>query len=288
MTPVTPPLSPTAVLRRNSVHVHGPDLGKPALVLVNGFGCDQGGWRLVAPHFATDRQVVLFDHVGTGHADAGDFDRAKYASLQGYADDLLAVCSAAGIQDAVVVGHSVGAIIAVLAAVRAPDAFRHLVLIGPGPCFLNDGSYLGGFEREDLDVMLDAMDANYAHWAHQMAPLIMGAPERPELARELESGMNRMPPTVARQFARVSFDSDHREELRRLRTPATVLQCDEDNIVPEVVAESVCEAIADCTLVRLAASGHCPHLSAPEAVVEALRDVLNQDWIETEPAELDA
>lgn len=287
MNPADPPLAPDDVLRRNNVHIQGQDRGKPALVLVNGFGCEQSMWRSVAPHFASSRQVLLFDHVGTGKADVSPFDRVKYASLQGYADDLLEVCEAAGVQGAVLVAHSVGCVIGALAAVRRPAAFRHLVLIGPTPCFLNDGSYLGGFEREDLDVMLEAMDANYAHWAHQMAPLIMGHAERPELAWELESSMNRMLPKIARQFARVSFDSDHRRDLRQLRTPTTILQCAEDNIVPEVVGESVCESIANCTLVRLDATGHCPHLSAPEEVVHALREVLNTDWVQTEPAELD-
>lgn len=287
MTPADPPLAPDAVLRRNNVHVQGQDRGKPALVLVNGFGCEQGMWRSVAPHFASSRQVLLFDHIGTGKADVSPFDRAKYASLQGYADDLLAVCEAADLRDAVLVAHSVGCIISVLAAVRWPAAFRHLVLIAPSPCFLNDGSYLGGFEREDLDVMLEAMDINYAHWAHQMAPLIMGHADRPELASELESSMNRMPPDIARQFARVSFDSDHRPDLRLLCTPTTILQCADDNLVPEVVGESMCETIANCTLVHLDATGHCPHLSAPDEVVNALLDVLNTDWVQTEPAELD-
>ena len=244
-------------------------------------------WRSVAPHFASSRQVVSFDHVGTGGAHPPGANPERYASLQGYADDLLAVCDAVKLQDAVLVGHSVGSIIGILAAIRRPSAFRHAILLGPSPCFLNDGSYLGGFEREDLDALLDAMDADYPHWVHQMAPLIMGHPERPELARELESSLNRIDPRMARQFARVSFDSDHRPDLRRLHTPTTILQCADDNLVPDVVGESMCEVIPTCTLVTLDATGHCPHLSAPYEVVRAVREVLNQHWSETEPAELE-
>ncbi|MDB5946965.1 MAG: Carboxylesterase bioH [Ramlibacter sp.] len=282
----THPLAGDAILRRNGVVVAGQERGKPALVFVNGFGCEQGMWRSVAPQFAPSRRIVLFDHVGTGRAQRAPFDRARYASLQGYADDLLEVCDAADVPDAVLVAHSTGAMIAVLAAIRWPAAFRELILIGPSPCFLNDGSYLGGFEPEDRNALLEAMDANYRHWAHQMAPLIMGHPERPELAWELESGFNRMDLAIARQFARVSFGCDHREDLTLLRTPTVILQCAEDNLVPEVVGEFMRETIPECGLVKLDATGHCPHLSAPEEITRVVRGLLNQGWIETQPAEL--
>lgn len=275
-------------MRRNNVAIAGQDRGKPALVFVNGFGCGQGMWRSVAPHFAPGRQVVLFDHVGTGHARGAPFDAGRYASLQGYADDLLEVCDAADIPDAVLVGHSTGAMIGALAAIRWPATFRQLILIAPSPCYLNDASYLGGFEHDDLQALFDAMDANYGHWAHQMAPLIMGNPERPELAWELESGLNRMDVGIARQFARVSFGCDHRADLALLNTPTVVLQCAEDNMVPEVVGEFMRETIPACELVRLEATGHCPQLSAPQEVTRLLRTVLNHGWTETEPAELSA
>lgn len=274
------------MLRRNNVAVHGRDRGKPALVFVNGFGCEQTVWRSVAPQFAPSRRIVLFDHVGTGRSQHSAYDAAKYASLDGYADDLLEVCDAAGAQDAILVAHSVGASIGILAANRWPCAFRQLVLIAPSPCFLNDGSYLGGFEREDLDALLAAMDADYRHWSRQVARLIMGNPERPELARELESSFNRIDPAIARRFAGVSFDSDHREELARLSTPTVILQCDEDNIVPEVVAEFMQETIPQCELLRLEATGHCPHMSAPDELTRVLRGLLDERWSETEPAEL--
>jgi sigma-B regulation protein RsbQ len=274
------------VLRRNNVLVQGHDLGHPALVFVNGFGCDQSVWRSVAPHFAPSHRIVLFDHVGTGRSERSAFDRAKYASLHGYADDLLAVCDAAGAQGAVVVAHSAGAMIAILAANRRPAAFRELILIAPSPCFLNDGSYLGGFEREDLDTLLDAMDADYRHWTHQVAPLIMGNPERPELAWELESSFNRIDPAIARQFARVSFGADHRADLPMLATPTLILQSADDNIVPEVVGDYLRETIRGCELIRLRATGHCPHLSAPEEITHILHERLDPGWMGTEPAEL--
>jgi sigma-B regulation protein RsbQ len=275
-----------AVLRRNHVTVQGRDRDKPALVFVNSFGCDQSVWRSVAPHFVASHRIVLFDHVGIGRSQLSAASAIRYASLQGYADDLLEVCDAADAHDAVLVGHSVGAIIGVLAAIRWPAAFRQLVLVAPSPCYLNDGSYLGGFEREDLDVLLEALDTNYRHWTHQMAPLIVGNPDRPELAWELESSLNRIEPEVARRFARLSFRGDHRADLPLLSTPTTVLQCTDDNLVPDVVGEFMREAIRDCQLLQLRATGHCPHMSAPQELSEVIAGLLQPYWGETEPAEL--
>lgn len=286
MNPASHPPAQAAVLQRNNVVVQGHDRGRPALVFVNGLGCDQSVWRSVAPQFAANHRIVLFDHAGIGKAQLSAANATRYASLQGYADDLLEVCDAAGAQDAVLVGHSVGAIIGVLAAIRWPAAFRQLVLLAPSPCYLNDGSYLGGFEREDLDTLLEAMEANHRHWAHQVAPLIVGNPQRPELAWELESGFNRMDPAAAKRFARLGFRCDVRAELPLLTTPTTVLQCSDDNMVPDVVGQYMREAIPDCELIQLRATGHCPHMSAPQEVIQVLRGVLHQHWAETEPAGL--
>lgn len=263
-------------------------MGQPTLVFVNGFGCDQGIWQAITPDFANSRRILTFDHVGTGGAERAPSGSARYASLHGYAQDLLQVCEAAGDSGVIAIGHSVGAMIALLAAVRSPSTFRQLVLIGPSPCFLNDGSYLGGFEAEDLDTLLSAIDADYRHWAHQLAPLIMGNPSRPELARELEASFSRLDPDAARQFARVSFASDHRADLALVRTRTALLQCAEDDLVPEVVSEFVRDAIRGCELVRLEATGHCPLLSAPEEICRVLRELLDERWSSTEPAELGA
>lgn len=286
MTVTSPKHAREAVLRRNNVLVQGRERGKPALVFVNGFGCEQSMWRSIAPQFTSSRRVVMFDHAGTGRPQRCAFDPARYASLHGYADDLLAVCDAADVSDAVLVAHSAGAVMAILAAIRWPAAFSQLILIGPSPCFLNDGSYLGGFDREDLAALLDASDADFPHWAHQMAPLIMGHPQRPELALELESSFNRTEPVIAKQFARVCFTIDHRADLGLLGTPTVILQSADDNIVPEVVGEYLLDTMADCQLIQLDATGHCPHLSAPAEVTAVLRGLLEERWIATEPAHL--
>jgi sigma-B regulation protein RsbQ len=109
------------------------------MVFAHGFGCDQNMWRFVAPEFEADFTVVLFDHVGAGGSDLSAYDRTKYSSLHGYADDLMEIGRALGLKDAVFVGHSVSAMIGVLASLKAPDLFGRMVLVGPSARYIDDG-----------------------------------------------------------------------------------------------------------------------------------------------------
>lgn len=259
-------------IARNNVRTAGK--GDTAIVFAHGFGCDQSIWRFVAPAFENDYLTVLFDHVGAGAADPASYDPLRYQSLAPYAEDLCDICDALRLRGAVLVGHSVSAMIGVLAAVAAPQLFSRLILIGPSPCYINSDGYVGGFERADIEGLLNFMDDNFVAWSHSMAPAIMGQPARPELGRELASSFCRTDPRAARQFARVSFLSDHRADLARVRVPALILQCSDDAIAPPQVGQYLQRSLAGSTLVQLRARGHCPHLSAPEETVAAMRDYL--------------
>lgn len=261
------------VLARNCVRVIGADGGRP-IVFVHGFGCDQEMWRFVAPDFAVDHRVVLLDLVGSGRSDLSAYDPQKYGSLSGYAADVVEVCRALDLCDVVLVGHSVSAMIGVLAVQEAPELFGALVMVGPNPRYVDDGDYVGGFSRSDIAGLLDALDANHLGWSAQMAPVIMGNPDRPELAAELTNSFCRTDPDIARQFARVTFLSDNRADLPGVRVPTLVLQCDQDVIAPEVVGRYVHEQVPGSTFVQLRATGHVPHLSAPEETTAAIRGFL--------------
>ncbi|TFV62008.1 UNVERIFIED_ORG: alpha/beta hydrolase [Bacillus sp. AZ43] len=244
------------------------------MVFVHGFGCDQEMWRFVAPDFAVDHRVVLLDLVGSGRSDLSAYDPQKYGSLSGYAADVVEVCRALDLCDVVLVGHSVSAMIGVLAVQEAPELFGALVMVGPNPRYVDDGDYVGGFSRSDIAGLLDALDANHLGWSAQMAPVIMGNPDRPELAAELTNSFCRTDPDIARQFARVTFLSDNRADLPGVRVPTLVLQCDQDVIAPEVVGRYVHEQVPGSTFVQLRATGHVPHLSAPEETTAAIRGFL--------------
>ena len=231
-------------------------------------------WKDVAPAFEDDYRVVLFDHVGAGGSDLSAWSPTKYGSLAGYADDVLEICRELELHDVVFVGHSVSAVIGVLAAAQEPARFAKLVLIGPSPRYVDDDGYVGGFAREDIEGLLDSLDSNYLGWAQAFAPVIVGADHPAELQEELTNSFCRTDPEIARHFARVTFLSDNRADLERVTTPTLVLQCSDDVIAPQAVGEYVHRQIPGSTLVLMEATGHCPNLSAPEETVAAIADFL--------------
>jgi sigma-B regulation protein RsbQ len=265
------------IVERNNVHVLGN--GAQPMLFAHGFGCDQNMWRYVYPAFEDQYKVILFDHVGAGKSDASHYDSEKYSSLQGYADDVLAICKTLSLQDVIFVGHSVSAMIGILAANKEPHRFSRLILIGPSPCYINDGNYVGGFNRSDIEGLLDSMDNNYLGWARAITPVIMGNPEHPELAAELGNSFCTTDPDIAQEFARVTFLSDNRNDIENCIVPSLILQCSEDVIAPVEVGQYVNDHMKNSTLVILNATGHCPNLSAPEETIDKMKVYLQNEKV---------
>ncbi|ANY71295.1 alpha/beta fold hydrolase [Paenibacillus ihbetae] len=261
------------ILIRNNVKVTG--YGTKALIFAHGFGCDQNMWRFVAPAFEEKYKVVLFDFVGSGKSDIQAYDPNRYHDLNGYAQDILDICSALELKDAILVGHSVGATIGLLASIQRPEYFERLVLIGPSACYMNDlPDYIGGFEREDLVALLDMMDQNYQGWASYLAPVIMGNADRPELSEELELSFCATDPKAARLFAEATFLSDYRQELGKATVPSLILQCSDDVIAPMEAGAFVHQQIKGSEFRLMDATGHCPHLSHPEETIQLINEYL--------------
>lgn len=264
----------TDIRRRNNVNVTG--RGEQPMVFAHGFGCDQNMWRYVTPAFEDDYRIVLFDYVGAGRSDLGAYDPDRYASLSGYVRDVLEVCDALELHDVVLVGHSVSAMVAVLAALERPELFSALILVGPSPRYIDDEpDYVGGFKRSDIEELLETMEKNYIGWANYLAPAIMKNPDRPELGEELAESFCSTDPVIARKFAEVTFLSDNREDLRGVTVPSLVLQCADDIIAPTEVGEYVAATMPHSTLRFLDATGHCPHMSAPDETIAAIREYLH-------------
>lgn len=261
------------VLDKYNLTVRGRADGQPML-FAHGFGCDQNMWRYLTPAFESDYQVVVFDYVGAGDSDLAAYDAERYSSLSGYAADVLEICRELELRDVIFVGHSVSAMIGALAAIEDPARFSKLIMVGPSPRYIDEDEYVGGFSDEDIAEMLDSLESNYLGWSGAMAPVIMGNPDRPDLEAELTASFCRTDPAIARQFARVTFLSDNRPDLARVETPTLILQCDDDVIAPVSVGEFVQGALPDSTLVLLNATGHCPHLSAPDQTIAAIHDFL--------------
>ncbi|HWS39598.1 MAG TPA: alpha/beta hydrolase [Actinoplanes sp.] len=261
--------------QRNAVTISGAGSGRPML-FAHGYGCDQNMWRFVTPAFQDTHRIVLFDHVGNGKSDLSAYRDSRYGSLEGYAEDVLEIVHEHDLRDVVFVGHSVSSMIGVIAAVREPERFAGIVMVGPSPRYIDDDTdgYVGGFTREDIDGLLESLDSNYLGWSSAMAPVIMGNPDRPELGEELTNSFCATDPGIAKKFARVTFLSDNRADLPRLRVPSLILQCSDDVIAPTKVGEYVHKNTPDSTFSMLNATGHCPNLSAPRETVDAIKSWL--------------
>jgi sigma-B regulation protein RsbQ len=254
--------------RRNNVRVLGD--GKTSMVFAHGFGCDQNMWRLLTPSFQERFRLVLFDHVGSGGSDLSAYDTGKYGTLHGYAQDINQLLDEFSPGSTIFVGHSVSAMMGMLADLARPDRIVGHVMVGPSPCYVNDGGYTGGFERGDIDELLATLESNYLGWSSNMAPVIMGAPDRPALGEELTNSFCRTDPEIAKHFARVTFLSDHRDELPRLQTPTLILQCSDDIIAPIAVGQYMHGVLPRSMLRVIDNVGHCPHLSSPGACASAM------------------
>jgi sigma-B regulation protein RsbQ len=261
------------VLHRNNVRITG--CGQQPLVFAHGFGCDQQMWRFVAPAFEATNRVVLFDHIGCGRADLKAYDEHRHSRIDGYAADLAEILDAADLHDAVLVGHSVSAMISMLAALHCPDRVRALVLVGPSPRYLNDRPhYVGGFEREDIDGLIDMIESNMVGWASFMAPTVMGPESDPALTDELKASFCNLDPYIARRFAEVTFLADNRSDLDRVAVPTLIIQVAQDAIAPREVGEFVHSHVGGSEIAVIDGSGHCPHMTHPEQTTALIRDFL--------------
>lgn len=259
-----------SVSKRNNIRISGS--GERAMVFAHGFGCDQNMWRFVEPAFRDRFKTVLFDHVGAGHSDLGAYDPEKYATLDGYAEDVVDILRNLDLHDIIFVGHSVSSMIGALASISAPGLIGEIVMVGPSPRYINDGDYVGGFSASQIEDLLSSLADNHLGWSAAMAPAIMGNADRPELGEELTESFCRTDPEIAKQFARATFTSDNRADLAKVTARTIILQSSDDIIAAENVGEYVQRAIPDSRIVYLRASGHCPNLSAPQEVIIAMDD----------------
>lgn len=248
------------------------------MLFAHGFGCDQNMWRYVTPAFRDNYKIVVFDYVGSGKSDLNAYSTERYGNLNGYAQDVLDICEALDLRQVIFVGHSVSCMVGLIAAIKEPALFKRLIFVGPSPRYINDGSeYIGGFERKDIEELLNTMEKNYIGWANFLGPAIMKNPGRPELAQELTESFCSTDPHIARRFAEVTFFSDNRQDLHKLKTPSLIMQCSDDLIAPLEVGSYMHKNTPGSTLRVLQATGHCPQMSAPEETIDVISSYLQAE-----------
>lgn len=261
------------ILRRNNVKIIGQ--GTSTFLFAHGFGCDQNMWRFLTPAFAHDYKIILFDYVGCGKSDLSAYSAEKYSNLNGYVQDILDICKALSLQELIFVGHSVSAMLGMLCSVQNPHLFKDLILVCPSPCYINHlPDYLGGFERKDIEDLLDLMEKNYIGWASFLAPMVMKNEEQPELTQELQESFCSTDPLIASCFAKATFFADNRNDLSKVTVPALILQCVEDAIAPVEVGYYLKQHLSQSTLKVMKATGHCPHMSHPEEIIHLIKEYL--------------
>ena len=262
-----------SAIKRNNVVVSGS--GENAMMFAHGFGCDQNMWRYVYPSFQEDHKIVLFDHVGAGNSDISAYSFKKYDKLEGYAEDIVEIARELNLKNAIFVGHSVSAVMGIIAADMAPDIFKSLILISPSPSYINDEDYVGGFSKSEINELLESLNNNHLGWSMAMASVIMGNPDRAELGNELANSFCKTDPEIAKHFAKTTFLTDKRDILKHTKIPVLILQCSSDVIAPVEVGHYMHNQIPDSKLVVMKATGHCPNLSAPEETISAISNFLN-------------
>lgn len=263
----------TDITARNHVTITGE--GERIIMFAHGFGCDQSMWRYILPSFEKDYRIVLFDYVGSGRSDIHAYTHERYGSIEGYVQDVLEIIEELDLANITFVGHSISAMIGMLASIKQPDRFEKLIMIGPSPCYLNEADgYVGGFERSDILELLDMMEMNYAGWASFMAPIAINDPDSPSLTEELKKSFIAINPVIAKQFAEVTFFSDHREQLASASVPTLIMQCSQDSIVPLEVGQYLQRHLPNSTLSVIEAKGHYPHISHPKETVQLIQQYL--------------
>lgn len=260
------------IIDRNNVKVFGK--GTQPMMFAHGFGCDQTMWRYITAAFEEHYKIVLFDYVGCGKSDMSCYDPADYSSLEGYAQDVIDICHALQLRDVILVGHSVSGMIGAMAARQEPHRFSRIIMLGPSACYINDVNYKGGLERNMVEGIIASIESGSGEWPHQLGPVVMGNPDRPELADELISLFCNVAPEVARQFARATFLTDSRASLSGLNVPTLILQCTNDIVAPEEAGAFIHKHVPDSTFIKMKATGHVPQVSAPEETVQIMKSYL--------------
>jgi sigma-B regulation protein RsbQ len=262
------------VTKKNNVNILGS--GEKTLLLAHGFGCDQNMWRFMLPALTPHYKVVLFDYVGSGKSDLSHYDQARYSSLEGYAQDILDICEALALQNVILVSHSVSSMIGLIASIQKPELFSQLIMVCPSPCFLNfKPDYIGGFERADLEELIDLMDKNYIGWANYLAPLVMGSNSSEKLVGELSGSFCSTDPLVAKTFAKATFFSDYRHLLKDAKHPVLLFQSGQDALASTDIGVFMASQLPNAELQIIEAEGHCLHMTIPDIMSMRLRDYID-------------
>ncbi len=242
----------------------------PTLVLVHGAGGQKRDWpvawrsasqtiRLMGLTSKSD--VRQLEHYPTYAIDLPGHGRSTgkgRASVEGYADAVASFLEALDLEKVVLVGHSMGAAIALTLAVRADPRLAGIALIGGSSRMVVSDAILDGL-KNDFEPTIDAI-IKYS-WHRSTGEFF----RRENRQRLLEAG----PDVVFNDFLACSrFDLSDR--LSQVTIPVLVIAAEEDRMVPQKSSLKMADTLAHATFVSLERCGHCMHIERPRRVAEEL------------------
>ncbi|GFP93480.1 probable esterase kai2 [Phtheirospermum japonicum] len=252
--------------------------GETTVVLGHGYGTDQSVWKHLVPHLVNQYRVVLYDNMGAGTTNPDYFDFDRYATLEGYAYDLLAILEEFSVGKCIYVGHSMSAMAATMASIFRPDLFHKIIMICTTPRMANSVDYYGGFEQKDLDELMVAMETNYKSLVMGFAPLVLGCDLDSVPMQEFSRTLFNVRPDIALSVVHTVHTFDMRPFLPQVTVPCHIIQSSKDTFVPVSVAEYLHQNLGGKSIVEvMSTEGHLPHLSAPEVTIPVLLRHIHQD-----------
>ena len=264
-------------MHRLQVTIHG--RGEHTVVFGHGFGTTQLAWDPQVEILKKRCRVVTFNHAGATEQTIAAYQPSRHSRYEGFAEDLLGIGDEFDLQGATYVGHSMGAMIGVIAACAEPSMFSGMVLIGGSARYIRDAAtgYAGTTEQEVAEL-LGGMTKNYVEWANGFSSVAMANPDKPDLAANFATALKTLRPDLAVEVLRSAFYSDYRteaEQYGRLGLPTLLLQTKSDIAVPLAAAEWLAKATGG-DLHLIDAEGHFPHIAAPDAVARELSTFLDR------------
>ncbi len=261
---------------RNHVTVCGNPDAPRTIVFSHGFGTDQTAWSALVEALGGRYRIALFDHVGQGQSAPGAFEQHCYLNLDRYATDLVEVCASLKLTEAIAVGHSMGAMICLLASLQKPGLFSRLVLLCASPRYRNDEGYYGGMSDEEFGRTYRAIYENYPEWAGAYAPQAISEEHPAHFTKAFAAGLAAIPPQNVLTIACSVLQSDYRSVLPKVQVPTLIIQASADVAVPRDVAEYLHTHIRGSQLRVIEARGHLPHITTPDEVLRPLEEFLGQ------------
>jgi 3-oxoadipate enol-lactonase len=233
--------------------------GGPTVLMLHGIG---GGHLAFAPQVETlassGYRAVAWDMPGYGHSAP-----IEPYTFKGLAQSCIALIETLNCSDVVLLGHSMGGMVAQEVMARRPELVSKLILCGTSPSF---GKADGDWQREFIAQRTAPLDAgkSMAELAETLVPQMVGPGSLPEGVRLATHCMSQVLPSTYRRALEALVTFDRRANLPLIRVPTLVVAGEHDRNAPPGMVKKMADAIAGSTYIEMRGIGHLQNLEAPD------------------------